>query len=92
MVKLIDGVLYRQKPDQDTGDWLLAIPESLKETVLSLHHDLPTAGHQGVARTRSRMKKKRFSGFKCQKIQSPMYYLAMSATRTKRTRLMERSH
>ena len=60
MVKLIDGVLYRQKPDQDMGDWLLAIPESLKESVLSLHHDLPTAGHKGVARTRSRLKEKVF--------------------------------
>ena len=40
MFKLIDGVLYRQKPGQDTGDWLLAIPESLRESVLSLHHDL----------------------------------------------------
>ena len=36
MFKLIDGVLYRQKPDQDTGDWLLAIPESLREPVMSL--------------------------------------------------------
>ena len=60
MVKLIDGVLYRQKPDQDTGDWLLAIPESLRESVLSLHHDLPTAGHQGVAWTKSRLKEKVF--------------------------------
>ena len=60
MVKLIDEVLYRQKPDQDTGDWLLAIPESLRESVLSLHHDLPTAGHQGVARTKSRLKERVF--------------------------------
>ena len=52
MFKLIDGVLYRQKPDQDKGDWLLTIPESLRESVLSLHHDLPTAGHQGVAGTK----------------------------------------
>ena len=28
--------------------------------------------------------KKRFSGFKCQKMWSPMYYLAMSASRTKK--------
>ena len=60
MVKLIDGVLYRQKPDQNTGDWLLAIPESLRESVLSLHHDLPTAGHQGVAKTKSRLKERVF--------------------------------
>ena len=60
MIKIIDGVLYRQKPDQNTGDWLLAIPESLRESVLSLHHDLPIAGHQGVARTKSRLKEKVF--------------------------------
>ena len=60
MVKLIDGVLYRQKPDRDAGDWLLAIPESLRESVLSLHHDLPTTEHQGVARTKSRLKEKVF--------------------------------
>ena len=46
MVKLIGEFLYRQKPDQNTGDWLLAIPESLRESVLSLHHDLPIAGHR----------------------------------------------
>ena len=56
MLKLI----YRQKRDQDTGDWLLDIPESLRESVLSLHHDLPTAGHQGIARTKSRLKEKVF--------------------------------
>ena len=60
MFKLIDGVLYRQKPDQDTGDWLLAVPESLRESVLSSHHDLPTAGHQGVVRTKSRLKERVF--------------------------------
>ena len=60
MVKLIDGVLYRQKPDQDMSNWLLAIPESLRESVLSFHHDLPIAGHQGVARTKSRLKEKVF--------------------------------
>ena len=60
MVKLIDGVLYRQEPDQDTGDWLLAIHESLRESILSLHHDLTKAGHQGVARTKSRLKEKGF--------------------------------
>ena len=60
MFKLIDGVLYRQKPDQNTSDWLLAIPESLRESVLSLHHDLPIAGHRGVARTKSRLKEKGF--------------------------------
>ena len=74
MVKLIDGVLYRQKPDQNTGDWLLAIPESLRESVLSFHHDLPIAGHQGVARTKSRLKEKVF-WFQMSKMQSPMYIL-----------------
>ena len=60
MFNLIDGVLYRQKPDQDTGHWLSATPESPRESVLYLHHDLPTAGDQGVARIISRLKEKVF--------------------------------
>ena len=35
--------------------------------------------------------RKVFSGFKCQKMWSPMYYLAISAIKTKRTMLMGRS-
>ena len=60
LFKLIDGVLYRQKPEVDMGDWLLVVPESLKKSVLSLHHDIPSAGHQGIARTKARLKEKFF--------------------------------
>ena len=42
------------------GGWLLAVPESLKKSVLSLHHDIPSAGHQGIARTKARLKEKFF--------------------------------
>ena len=54
--KLTDGVLYKQTPDEDMDDLLLVVPGSLRESVLSLHHDLPTAGHQGIARTKSSLK------------------------------------
>ena len=60
LFKLIDGVLYRQKPEEDRGDWLLVVLESLKKSLLSLHHDIPSAGHQGIARTKARLKEKFF--------------------------------
>ncbi len=53
---LIDGVLYRQRNDTDEKD--LVIPESMKQEALKMNHDLRSSGHQGVARTKSRMKEK----------------------------------
>ena len=91
MVKLIDRVLYRQKPDRDTGDSLLAIPESLRESVLSLHHDLPIAGHQGVAMTKSRLKEKVFWSQISKDAES--YVLSCNVcNQNKKNKAYERSH
>lgn len=58
MFQLVDGVLFRRKPNKDDRDLLLVIPGSLKKMVLSMHHDIPTSGHQGVARTKAKLKEK----------------------------------
>jgi len=57
MLCLVDGVLY-----MDTGqeDKKLVVPDSLKEKAVSLNHDLPSAAHQGIARTKAKMKEKFF--------------------------------
>lgn len=53
LFQLIDGVLFRKKLAEDQ-DLLLVVPDSLKSTALLLHHDIPSSGHQGVARTKPR--------------------------------------
>ena len=55
---LEDGVLFRKKLDSE--DLELVIPDSLKEQALSWHHDIPMAGHQGVARTKAKLREKFF--------------------------------
>ncbi len=55
---LIEGVLYRNRDDSDEKD--LVMPESLREQALEWNHDIPSAGHQGVVRTKARMKEKFF--------------------------------
>ena len=57
-VRLMDGALYFQKKDSD--GWDLILPESLKEEAMRLNHDLPSWGHQGMDRTRERIKEKFF--------------------------------
>lgn len=52
---LIDGVLYQ---NVTSGDKKLVIPKSLCELAVQWNHDLPSAGHQGVARTKERVKGK----------------------------------
>ena len=50
---LSQGIIYRK----DDGDKdLLVVPEKMKMKVLTAHHDIPTAAHQGVARTKERLK------------------------------------
>ncbi len=51
---LIDGVLFRNRPDSDEKD--LVLPSSLRKVAFEWNHDIPSAGHQGVARTKARMK------------------------------------
>ncbi|MCU7901933.1 MAG: DDE-type integrase/transposase/recombinase [Candidatus Thiodiazotropha sp. (ex Lucinoma aequizonata)] len=54
--QLGEGILYCTQ--KDTEDWNLVLPSSLRSLALELNHDLPSAGHQGVARTLSRVKEK----------------------------------
>ncbi|MES9881792.1 MAG: integrase zinc binding domain-containing protein [Sedimenticola sp.] len=53
---LIDGVLFRNQPDSDETD--LVLPSSLRKVAFEWNHDIPSAGHQWVARTKARMKEK----------------------------------
>lgn len=52
---LIEGVLYQEA---DSGDKKLVVPEGLRELAVQWNHDLPSAGHQGIARTKGRVKEK----------------------------------
>ena len=50
-------LLYYRWSD-DLGDKLLfVVPESLKEEVMSMNHNLPLTGHMGIAKTVARIKK-----------------------------------
>ena len=57
-LKLREGVLHFLRKKETATD--LVIPRGLKETALKLHHDLPSSGHQGIARTKIRIKEKFF--------------------------------
>ena len=52
---LHDGIIYK---NDDTR--LLVIPESLKNEVLYLCHDIPSAAHQGIKRTLSKITSRYF--------------------------------
>ena len=52
---LIEGVLYKEA---ESGDKKLVVPDSLKELAVKGSHDLPSSGHQGIARTKERLKEK----------------------------------
>ena len=49
-----DNVLYRTHPGNRY--LLLVVPTHPREEVLILAHDIPTAGHQGISRTKDRLK------------------------------------
>ena len=53
---LIGGILYHQRPEREEKD--LVVPESLREEAIRVSHDLPSSGHQGIVRTKARMKEK----------------------------------
>ncbi|XP_013381256.1 uncharacterized protein LOC106152279 [Lingula anatina] len=58
LFRLVQGVIFFKDPkDQELK---LVIPESLKGKILELHHDIPSSGHQGVARTKLKIKEKFF--------------------------------
>ncbi len=50
-----DGVLFNL-PKNEGKDHRLVVPSTLTKLVLELCHELPSAGHQGVSRTRLRVK------------------------------------
>ncbi|MBV2113414.1 MAG: DDE-type integrase/transposase/recombinase [Candidatus Thiodiazotropha sp. (ex Ctena orbiculata)] len=56
--QLIDGVLFRHNPKSKVLE--LVVPESLKEKAIELHHDIPSSAHQGIARTKAKLKEKFF--------------------------------
>jgi hypothetical protein len=49
-LKVINGVLHRQRFDENgiNNKMQMRVPESLKEDILKLYHDVPTAGHLGI--------------------------------------------
>lgn len=52
---LEDGIVFRSHEDERFDD-LLVVPASMKSDVLQLCHDIPSAGHQGISRTKERVK------------------------------------
>ncbi len=48
-----EDIIYL-KSETDTD--ILVVPSDLRTQVISLHHDIPSAAHQGIARTKSRVK------------------------------------
>ena len=54
---LEDGFIWR-KPKHENQEKRLVVPESLKELVLNLCHDIPSSGHQGVTKNIERTKEK----------------------------------
>ena len=53
MYHLVNGVIYKQ--NDEVGD-LLVVPDSLIQKVLELSHDVVLSGHQGINRTKQRVK------------------------------------
>ena len=53
---LIDGIIYHQRDEGEEKD--LVVPSSMKEEILKSHHDLPSSGHQGVSRTKFRIRER----------------------------------
>lgn len=60
MFVVIDGILYRRNMHHVGNELLLVIPTHLHSTVLQQLHDVPTAGHLGVARTYDRVRRRFF--------------------------------
>ena len=54
--QVICDVLYQKDPNRE--DLRLVIPKSLRGEAMRLSHSLPVTGHQGVARTKERVKEK----------------------------------
>ncbi|XP_041372627.1 uncharacterized protein LOC121385902 [Gigantopelta aegis] len=50
------GVLYKRIVDDSGSRELLVVPHSLRREWLRVNHDIPASGHQGVERTKCRMR------------------------------------
>ena len=50
-----NGLLFYLWKDSTRDRLLLIVPESLKQEIMSLSHDLPLTGHMGIAKTLLRM-------------------------------------
>ena len=53
---LMDDLLYCW--NKEGTNPCLVVPSSMKQSALQMNHDIPMAGHQGVGRTKARMKEK----------------------------------
>ena len=50
-----DGVVWRLPDEKGDPDRLL-VPETLRDDVMHMCHDVPSAGHQGIQRSKQRLK------------------------------------
>ena len=57
---LKDGLVYRlwEAPAGDSSVWQLLLPKKLREEVLYQLHEIPTAGHLGIAKTLHRVRQR----------------------------------
>ena len=49
------GVIWRQTGDSEDAERFL-IPRTLRDEVMRLCHDVPSVGHQGVTRSKKRLR------------------------------------
>ncbi|CAG4987874.1 unnamed protein product [Colias eurytheme] len=55
-----NGLLYRYSPDTDIGISQLVIPKQEQNSIISVYHDEPIAGHYGAEKTFERIAKRYF--------------------------------
>ncbi|UYV76716.1 hypothetical protein LAZ67_14001863 [Cordylochernes scorpioides] len=56
--KMINGALYRKKHAPHGNQWLVVAPKHSIPEIMKLAHDIPEAGHMGVAKTIHRVKQR----------------------------------
>jgi len=54
-----DDLIWKKDPE-DNGTDQLVVPQNSKKDVFQLEHDIPLSGHQGISRTKERLKAKYF--------------------------------
>lgn len=67
--KIQDGKLYRHivhslnfKEKSSDAQWKVCVPTSIRQRVMNLHYDEPTAGHLGIAKTIARIAEEYWPG------------------------------